>query len=68
MLIGTFESPAYNFKLVATIAKNIRTFFTLQDQFVAQQKHLLRVEVQHADWLIQDGGITTNLLRDKLSV
>ena len=48
------------------------SFFTLQDQLVAQQKHLLRVEeMQHADWLIclvliQDGGITTNLLRDKL--
>ena len=50
------------------------SFFTLQDQLVAQQKHLLRVEeMQHADWLIcsvwiQDGGITTNLLRDKLRV
>ena len=48
------------------------SFFTLQDQLVAQQKHLLRVEeMQHADWLIcsvwiQDGGITTNLLRDEL--
>ena len=45
-----------------------------QDQLVAQQKHLLRVEeMQHADWLIclvgiQDGSITTNLLRDKLRV
>ena len=42
------------------------SFFTLQGQLVAQQKHLLRVEeMQHADWLIclvwiQDGGITTN--------
>ena len=50
------------------------SFFTLQDQLVAQQKHLLWVEeMQHADWLIcllgiQDGGITTNLLRDKLRV
>ena len=50
------------------------SFFTLQDQLVAQQKHLLRVEeMQHCDWLIclvliQDGGITTNLLRDKLRV
>ena len=50
------------------------SFFTLQDQLVAQQKHLLRVEeMQHADWLIcsvliQDGGITTNLLPDKLRV
>ena len=50
------------------------SFFTLQDQLVAQQKHLLQVEeMQHADWLIclvwlQDGGITTNLLRDKLRV
>ena len=50
------------------------SFFTLQDQLVAQQKHLLRVEeMQHADWLIclvwiQDDGITTNLFRDKLWV
>ena len=50
------------------------SFFTLQHQLVAQQKHFLRVEeMQHADWLIclvsiQHGGITTNLLRDKLRV
>ena len=50
------------------------SFFTLQDELVAQQKHLLRVEeMQHADWLIclegiQDGGITINLLRAKLRV
>ena len=48
--------------------------FTLQDQLVALQKHLLRVEqMQRADWLIclvgiQDCGITTNLLRHKLRV
>ena len=41
---------------------------------VAQLKDLSRVEeMQHADWLIclvwiQDSGITTNLLRDKLRV
>ena len=50
------------------------SFFTLHDQLVAQQKHLLRVEeMQNADRLIsllglQDGGITTNLLLDKLRV
>ena len=49
-------------------------FFTLQDQLVTQQKHLLQVEeMQHADWLIclvgiEDGDITSNLLRDKLRV
>ena len=47
------------------------SFFTLHDQLVAPEKHLLRVEeMQHVEWLIcsvliQDGGITTNLLRDK---
>ena len=46
------------------------SFFTLQDQLVAQQRV---EEMQHADWLIclvgiQDGDITTNLLRDKLRV
>ena len=45
------------------------SFFTIRDQLVAQQKHLLRVEeMQHADWLIclvgiQDVGITINLLQ-----
>ena len=46
--------------------------FHLAESTCAQQKHSLRVEeMQHADWLIclvgiQYGGITRNLLRDKL--
>ena len=47
--------------------------FKLQDQLVAQQKTFVAEEMQRADWLIclvliQDGGITTNVLRDKLRV
>ena len=64
------SSPIALFYIVAfQVFGRCFSFFTLQDQLVA-----LRVEeMQYADWLIclvwiQDGGITTNLLREKLRV
>ena len=65
----TCLAPLFRFKFLVDVSR-----FTLQDQLVAQQKHCFRVEeMQHTDWLIcsvriQDGGMTANFLRDKLSV
>ena len=58
---GAFRRRNTGYKNPKLVAQNVSfqvfgrcfSFFTLQDQLVAQQEHLLRVEeMQHADWLI----------------
>ena len=53
---------------------DVSSFSPCRVNLSRKKKHLLQVEeMQHADWLIclvgiQDGSITTNLLRHKLRV